>query len=179
MQRVLGAVVVAATTALALAVPPASAHTTVKSTRPANGERLEAAPPELELVFSEPVRDVTVEVESPSGTAEAGAVTEDGAVVTADLPDDGDGQYVVSFSVASRDGHRVAGELRYAVGEDVVDDRRHLGPVEPTLEPVDPAAEGGDGGTDGARDGLLAGGVLVLVAAVVAVLVRHRSRREP
>jgi copper transport protein len=108
----------AALTLLAGAAP-ASAHATLVSSDPAEGEVLAEAPDVVTFTFDEPVSltaqslqvfDAAGEnVESESGTRDE--------VVTADLPDDlADGTYVVTWRVVSSDGHPITGSLTFSIG---------------------------------------------------------------
>ena len=103
---------------------PASAHATQLSTEPTAGGTYAASPSAITLRFSESVevsrggvkvfgakdrkQVVTGKPEHPNG---------DGSFVTVDLPDLGDGTYVVTWRVISADGHPVNGAFTFSIGE--------------------------------------------------------------
>jgi copper transport protein len=100
---------------------PASAHATLVSTDPGEGARLEAAPEQVSLEFSESVslgagyaRVVTADGER----VDTGAAEVDDAVLTiplrGDLPDDG---YLVTYRVVSTDSHPISGTFSFVVGD--------------------------------------------------------------
>jgi len=102
---------------------PASAHATLLSTEPTAGGTYAASPSAITLRFSESVevslggvkvfgakdrkQVVTGKSEHPNG---------DGSFVTVDLPDLGDGTYVVTWRVISADSHPVEGAFTFQVG---------------------------------------------------------------
>ncbi len=92
--------------------PSASAHTFVVRTDPEQGQRLEAAPRELSLEFSEPFSErdarleLTVDGHDEPVTAERAL---GGRVLRTDVATRRDGVYVVSWSVVAEDGHQAAG----------------------------------------------------------------------
>jgi copper transport protein len=117
-RRVLAAVLLAGIL-LGLASAPASAHASLVSTDPADGEVVAEAPEQVTLTFDEPVAVVDDGVRAYDAAGDPVAV--DAAardeVVTADLPDGlADGTYVVVWRVISDDGHPVAGSLTFHVG---------------------------------------------------------------
>ncbi|WP_134738430.1 copper resistance protein CopC [Nocardioides sp. 503] len=98
---------------------PASAHATLVSSDPTEGEVLTETPDAVTFTFDEPVSltaeavqvfDATGEdVESESSTRDA--------VITTDLPDQlADGTYVVTWRVVSSDGHPITGSLTFSIG---------------------------------------------------------------
>ncbi|RHW28027.1 copper resistance protein CopC [Nocardioides immobilis] len=98
---------------------PASAHASLVSSDPAEGELLAEAPDEVTLTFDEPVSVVDDGIRAYDAAGdpldvEAGARDE---VVTADLPADlADGTYVVTWRFVSSDGHPIAGSLTFHIG---------------------------------------------------------------
>jgi len=98
---------------------PASAHASLVSSDPAEGELLTEAPDAVTLTFDERVSvvDDGIRAYDAAGDAlEVDAAARD-AVVTAGLPDDlADGTYVVTWRVVSSDGHPVAGSVTFHVG---------------------------------------------------------------
>jgi len=102
--------------------PPASAHATLQDTSPRNGERLDAAPKEVSLHFTESVEVSlgAVRVYDASGKRlEQGAIVHpngDASSVVVGLPTLRDGAYVVTWRVISADSHPVQGAFTFLVG---------------------------------------------------------------
>lgn len=107
------------TAALALlGAGPASAHSALVSTDPADGSSLRTAPTAVTLTFNEDVKGQfsKVIVTDPKGRQVAEAATVAGPVVSARLPAGlVDGRYRVVYSVVSADTHRIAGELHFTL----------------------------------------------------------------
>lgn len=104
---------------------PAAAHASLVSVDPPDGARLDTAPDEITLTFSEPVSadlgGVRV-LDEAGDRVDEGAVRATGTVVTVDVRDDlPDGTYVISYRVISEDGHPVRGGSVFGVGEGDVD----------------------------------------------------------
>jgi len=99
---------------------PAAAHATLISTDPAEGARLESAPAEVTLEFSEgvSVRAGYARVLASGGDrVDTGSASVEDGVLTvplrADLPDDG---YLVTYRVVSADSHPISGSYSFVVG---------------------------------------------------------------
>lgn len=103
--------------ALSLAVA-AQAHAVLLSTDPADGVLLHSPPASASLRFNEPVKPLSIRLVAPDG---AGTDLTDRAAGAAELviPLSGlvRGTHVLSWRVASDDGHPVAGSLLFSVGE--------------------------------------------------------------
>lgn len=114
----------AALAALALVLPAAAqAHAFLIRSDPAAGARLERAPAELTLFFSEPFVSSSerVMIRRADGRAVALAAPEArDAVVRQRLPQDLRGVIVVSWRVLADDGHISIGEFAFAVGSTAV-----------------------------------------------------------
>jgi copper transport protein len=101
------------------AAAPASAHASLVSSDPAEGEVLTEAPDQVTLTFDETVAVVDDGIKAYDAAGDpldvdAGAKDE---VVNTDLPDDlADGTYVVVWRVVSSDGHPIAGSLTFHIG---------------------------------------------------------------
>ncbi|WP_114853693.1 copper resistance CopC family protein [Brachybacterium sp. YJGR34] len=181
---------------LVAAPPPASAHDTLLSSDPADGDVLETSPEAITLTYSADILAVSpvVRITDESGTELADITpTVDGPTATATLPEPlPAGTHTVQWRVVSSDGHPIEGSFTVTVEQDteVVDEG---------------AAAASDGGgeapaaSDGAQDessaapsaaeadevdeqgglplpmliGILA---VVVLAAVVAVVVILRRR---
>lgn len=112
------------------AAAPASAHSQVIASSPADGQRIEVSPKQLTFVFSEPsdVNSIVVSLTGPSGPMNVlGKPTEQGVndvghqtivvPVNAELPA---GLYRETISATSRiDGHTAGSELIFGVRTDV------------------------------------------------------------
>ncbi|SNS32408.1 copper transport protein [Geodermatophilus pulveris] len=101
--------------------PPAAAHAELVSTDPAEGARLEQAPAQVTLTFTEGVSlgagyarvlDAAGErVDTGSASVEGDAVV---VPLRGDLADDG---YLVTYRVVSADSHPVSGAFSFVVGD--------------------------------------------------------------
>jgi len=103
-----------------IGAPPALAHATLIASAPPAGASLAAGPAALVLVFDEPVQLLALQaLEAAGGTLlPTGPPTAAGTRL--ELPLAGSlpaGRYLVSWRVASLDGHVVSGSFGFAVGE--------------------------------------------------------------
>ncbi|SDO60331.1 copper resistance CopC family protein [Geodermatophilus sp. DSM 45219] len=117
--------------------PPAAAHAELVSTDPGEGARLEEAPEQVTLTFTEGVSlgaGYARVLDAAGERVDAGTATVEGDSVVVplrgDLPDDG---YLVTYRVVSADSHPISGAFSFVVGDG-------------ELVPADVAA--GAGGTD-------------------------------
>lgn len=100
--------------------PAADAHSFLVRTEPAEGSRLDAAPSEVSLEFSEAFDtqgarlELTIDGQDEPLTLEQGL---DGRVLQADVPAEQDGVWTVSWEVVALDGHQTTGEFAFGVGE--------------------------------------------------------------
>jgi copper transport protein len=105
---------------LVFAAAPASAHATLISTTPANGEHLSVAPREVVFRFSEaitPARDgFTVLDDQGRSVGSVAAVAGGSDTLRMPLPGLRDGAYSVTWRVVSADSHPVHGALVFSVG---------------------------------------------------------------
>ena len=187
--------------ATALTAGPASAHDRLTGSSPAPGERLSAAPAQVELTFSSEVLAVNpqVVVQDAAGTALAGvAPVVDGARVTAALPAGlAGGTYTVLWRVVSGDGHPVEGTFAFDVDAPAASAPAPAPPASASPEPSEsssssPAAPATPSATsspaaaapgaaedDGGSGPVLAiGGVVAALAGAGGVLLALR-RRDP
>lgn len=118
LRRVL-ALLLLAGSALFAGTAPASAHTELIGSDPADGASSAAAPSRIALTFSEAVQTgfTTVTVFGPDGAQwQAGPSTQDGAVVTVPVRPLGPaGEYSVGYRVLSADSHPVQGLIRFTL----------------------------------------------------------------
>jgi copper transport protein len=104
-----------------LTSPPASAHATVESTSPADGDRLQTAPNQVTIHFDEDVSlgaGYARVIIAPGGKrADTGAARQANGTVTiplrSGLPE---ASYVVTWRVVSADSHPVSGAISFVVG---------------------------------------------------------------
>ncbi|MFE9747515.1 copper resistance protein CopC [Saccharothrix saharensis] len=108
-----------ATLALIGVASPASAHTDLASSDPANGASVPQRPTRLTLTFTEPVpaESAAVTVTGPGGAWPTGEITADGATLTVPLAESASpaGQYTVSWTVESLDGDFVDGTFAFTL----------------------------------------------------------------
>jgi methionine-rich copper-binding protein CopC len=166
-RGVLVAVVISGLAALLLWVPapPASAHEELVSSDPSESGVLEALPSRAILTFSGAVTEVhEVTVTGPDGSVANGAATAVGAEVRQNLWAGPDGAYTLTYDVLSADGHEIAGEIRFEVGDGV------------TAEGMSAASSASDDDSGGALRGVVVPAAVVLVSGACALVIRHRRR---
>ncbi|MBP3035190.1 copper resistance protein CopC [Arthrobacter sp. zg-ZUI100] len=180
----------------ALATAPAAlAHDELVSSTPAAGERLNAAPAELELTFSSALMDLgnQIQVLDADGRnwAESAPVLNRETLVQALPVDMPDGEYSVRWRAVSSDGHPITGSYEFLVGADAVAGSAATAmPSEASEAPDAGASEGAeeadtaDASDDGGLPAWLVPGILggvtgLLIYAVYTVVSRRkRSRTE-
>lgn len=165
--------------ALVLLGAPAAAHTDVISVSPADGTRLDRAPRQLVLRFSDEMNPElsTVTLQVDGGASTTLDVTNGGSrsTVVAQIPGSlaGDSDTVsrwrVAFRVVSADGHPVAGDFSFSVRPSTGPDEGDA-PTEGASESEPPVAEPTEAGGDDGDDGDDSGVPWVLIAIPVAVL---------
>ncbi|MGH3389169.1 MAG: copper resistance CopC family protein [Actinomadura sp.] len=104
---------------IAVAAPPAAAHTALKTTNPKSGARVTAPPSEITLEFTGPIRAplTRVTVQGPGGAAfesgppQVGSDTVAQPVRAFDTP----GRYQIVYRVVAEDGHPLTGTIRFTV----------------------------------------------------------------
>ncbi len=103
---------------IALTGGVAQAHAVLQSTNPADGSLLQQNPDAAALVFNEPVRPLAIRLIGPEG-AETDLTDRvmAAASLQVPLPELGRGTHVLSWRVASDDGHPVAGAVVFSLGE--------------------------------------------------------------
>jgi methionine-rich copper-binding protein CopC len=98
---------------------PASAHTELESSSPAEGATLGAAPTEVRLTFGEPVTlpPEAVKVTGRDGAAwKVGTPVVAGAVVTAPVTPSGPAQaYTLTWKVIAKDGDNLTGTVHFTL----------------------------------------------------------------
>ncbi|ESZ02127.1 CopD family protein [Mesorhizobium sp. M0923] len=96
----------------------AFAHATLIAAEPADGAIVAAAPRTVTLRFSEPARPLVARLIHPGGRTEIlKEIGEKGSVIVLTLPSGlENGTHVLSWRVASSDGHPIGGGLVFSVG---------------------------------------------------------------
>jgi copper transport protein len=96
---------------------PARAHASLIESHPADGAVLSEAPARLMLEFNEAVAPLVLRLVSADGTAIAlERYRIAGTTIEIDAPDIGAGSHVLSWRVASEDGHPIGGSVLFSVG---------------------------------------------------------------
>ena len=135
---------VAVATLALVPAPSASAHASLEVSVPAPSSVLEEAPDAIVLDFDEPIEAGLSSIqlfdqdERLVDIGDTEAATNDDSVVTASLPDLGDGIYAVVWRVASADGHIVDGAFGFSIGAagdatDLIDDVRDGASAAPSV----------------------------------------------
>jgi copper transport protein len=111
---------------LALGTTAASAHATLESSSPADGQSVLTSPSEIRITFSEAVTTISggVSVLNADGkTVDVGnSEVVGGRTLVAPISETlSDGTYVATYRVLSADGHPVSGSLLFAVGAGALD----------------------------------------------------------
>ena len=162
------AVAVLAATLGWAAVPPAAAHDELVSSDPSESGVLTALPSRAILTFTGPVAEVhEVTVTGPEGSVTNGEATSTGPEVRQNLWDGPDGTYTMTYDVVSADGHEIAGEIRFEVG-----DASAAG-----AEDGSGASSAPDGArADGALRDVVVPASVVLLSAACALVIWQRRR---
>jgi copper transport protein len=99
---------------------PASAHASLVSSTPADGDRLDSSPDRISLQFSEHISlgpGYARVLDAGGARVDSGSPSVSGDVVTIPLRAQlGRGAYVVTYRIISADSHPVAGAYSFAVG---------------------------------------------------------------
>ncbi len=97
----------------------ALAHASLVTSAPADEAVLAKAPPELSLIFDEPVSPLILKLIAPDGKDMApGTPRLDGNRLVIATPSGiGTGSYVLSWRVISEDGHPVGGAVVFSIGQ--------------------------------------------------------------
>jgi hypothetical protein len=162
---------------------PAWAHAKLRSSTPAAGATLAAAPTDVALTFNE---DVTlgagaapITVTGPDGTSwEIGQATLAGSTVSAPVTPTGPaGEYTLKWTVVSDDGDPVSGTVVFTLSVPATPPAAEPAPAgpAPAAQPVGAPRPAGDGGVPSWVWILL--GVVVLAGAAVGVAVRNSRGR--
>ncbi|MCZ7428018.1 copper resistance protein CopC [Micromonospora sp. WMMA1949] len=175
-----------------LPAAPAAAHNSLTGSDPRDGARLAAAPERIELRFLATPKEATTEVTvtGPDNVAATGgAPAFSGKRVTVPFRPGAAGLYIVTYRLASDDGHPVKGEIRFTLttGTPAESPSASTPPTSaaptaaptsaaPSPTPTPTAAEADD---DGGTGWLWAAGAVVVLAALGGgLLLRRRAARR-
>lgn len=169
----LAAGLVAGLAALLVTASPASAHDKLLSSDPSESGVLPALPSRAVLTFTGPVAEVhEITVTGPDGSVVNGDPTSVGPEVRQNLWAGPDGSYTMTYDVLSADGHEVAGEITFEVGQ--------VGQVGESPVPAEDEGASSSSAPGSWSDGLVRGALVpmtvVLLSAAVALVLRHRRR---
>ena len=111
---------------LALGTTAASAHATLESSSPADGQSVLTSPSEIRITFSEAVTTISgglSVLDADGKTIDTGnSEIVDGRTLVAPISESlSDGTYVATYRVLSANGHPVSGSLLFGVGEGALD----------------------------------------------------------
>jgi methionine-rich copper-binding protein CopC len=150
-------------------VPPAAAHDELLFSDPSESGVLRAMPSRAILTFTGPVAEVhEVTVTGPDGSVANGAPTASGPEVRQNLWSGPDGAYTLTYDVVSSDGHEMAGEILFEVGDGAPAEVRAA---------ASSSSDGDD--PDGALRGIVVPAGVVLLSGACALAIRHRRRAAP
>lgn len=145
---------------------PAAAHDELLSSDPSESGVLTALPSRAILTFTGPVAEVhEVTVTGPDGSVTNGAATATGPEVRQNLWSGADGSYTMTYDVVSSDGHEIAGEIHFEVGDSAA-----VGGGASASSPTT------DPGSDGALRGVVVPAAVVLLSGACALVLWHRRR---
>ncbi|SEC48585.1 hypothetical protein SAMN04489727_3927 [Amycolatopsis tolypomycina] len=183
IARLFGALVLALSGVL-LVAGPASAHTELKSSSPAEGASLAAPPRKIELTFEEPVtlQPDPISITGPDGAKwSVGTPSVVDAVISAPVTPSGPaGAYTLTYKVVSGDGDKVTAAVHFTLTAPVSSSA-----AAPTSSSAAPAATTESAAPAPASDvaagvpawvWILVAVVVVLAALVVALRLLRRPR---
>ncbi|MBC8990577.1 copper resistance CopC family protein [Micromonospora chalcea] len=172
-----------------LPAAPAAAHNSLTGSDPRDGARLAAAPERIELRFLATPKEATTEVTvtGPDNVAAAGgAPTFSGKRVTVPFRPGAAGLYIVTYRLASDDGHPIKGEIRFtlttgtpAEAPSASASPTSAAPAAPTSAAPSPTPAAAEADDDGGTGWLWAAGAVVVLAALGGgLLLRRRAARR-
>lgn len=145
--------------------PPAAAHEELLSSDPSESGVLETLPSRAVLTFTGAVAEVhEITVAGPDGDVTNGEATSVGAEVRQNLWAGPDGAYTLTYDVLSSDGHEIAGEIHFEVGDGAPAEVRAAA----TSEPEDDS--------DATLRGVVVPAAVVLLSGACALVIRQRRR---
>lgn len=126
----------------------ASAHTGLKSSTPASGEKVQSELKQIELEFNTNVENLsTFTLVDEQGLKMPVTVTLEGSVMRGTLNNElTSGNYTIMWKIVGEDGHPIKGEVPFVVELPAVDEQQGSEPTETEDQPV------GEGEGDAALD---------------------------
>ncbi|WP_433493955.1 copper resistance CopC family protein [Micromonospora sp. CA-248089] len=176
-----------------LPAAPAAAHNSLTGSDPRDGARLAAAPERIELRFLATPKEATTEVTvtGPDNVAATGgAPAFSGKRVTVPFRPGAAGLYIVTYRLASDDGHPVKGEIRFTLTTGTPAESPSAStpptsaaptaaPTSAAPSPVSPTPAAAEADDDGGTGWLWAAGAVVVLAALGGgLLLRRRAARR-
>jgi len=166
LRRAVATGALAILAALLAWAPPAAAHDELLFSDPSEAGVLTALPSRAILTFSGPVAEVhEVTVTGPDGSVANGAATATGPEVRQNLWAGPDGAYTLTYDVVSSDGHEMAGEITFQIGEAATGESGGAA--------SSPTADDGSGA---ALRGVVVPAGVVLLSVACALAIWHRRR---
>jgi copper resistance protein C len=149
--------------------PPAAAHEELLSSDPSESGVVETLPSRAILTFSGAVSEVhEITVTGPDGSVANGEATSVGAEVRQNLWAGPDGAYTLTYDVLSSDGHEIAGEIHFEVGDGT--------PASGDEEAAAGASSSSDTAPEGVLRGVVVPAAVVLLSGACALVLWHRRR---
>ncbi|MFG1741043.1 copper resistance protein CopC [Micromonospora chalcea] len=176
-----------------LPAAPAAAHNSLTGSDPRDGARLAAAPERIELRFLATPKEATTEVTvtGPDNVAATGgAPTFSGKRVIVPFRPGAAGLYIVTYRLASDDGHPIKGEVRFtlttgtpaeapSVSAPSTSAAPTAAPTSAAPSPASPTPAAAEADDDGGTGWLWAAGAVVVLAALGGgLLLRRRAARR-
>jgi copper resistance protein C len=180
----IGATFVAAIIALlttgSLLVSPASAHSDLVSSDPADGAVLDTRPLRLTFVFSEDLLPDFVRFVATDGSVDSGDVPVDsvqGSIATVRWPEQvPGGEWTVTYRAVSQDGHPIEGSITFSYPADATSPAPANSA--PTAAPSDPPAVTTTAESTTPRSPWLIVLGVAAVAALIAIAIAVVRRRS-
>ncbi|MFD6264832.1 copper resistance protein CopC [Micromonospora chalcea] len=176
-----------------LPAAPAAAHNSLTGSDPRDGARLAAAPERIELRFLATPKEATTEVTvtGPDNVAATGgAPTFSGKRVIVPFRPGAAGLYIVTYRLASDDGHPIKGEVRFTLTTGTPAEAPSASapptsaaptaaPTSAAPSPASPTPAAAEADDDGGTGWLWAAGAVVVLAALGGgLLLRRRAARR-
>ncbi|MGX1615024.1 copper resistance CopC family protein [Micromonospora chalcea] len=193
MARTWLVVLGAAAAVSVLPAAPAAAHNSLTGSDPRDGARLAAAPERIELRFLATPKEATTEVTvtGPDNVAATGgAPTFSGKRVIVPFRPGAAGLYIVTYRLASDDGHPIKGEVRFTLTTGTPAEAPSASapptsaaptaaPTSAAPSPASPTPAAAEADDDGGTGWLWAAGAVVVLAALGGgLLLRRRAARR-
>ncbi|PZM94494.1 MAG: copper resistance protein CopC [Actinobacteria bacterium] len=181
-RRLLATVITATVLAVLLPATPAAAHNQLINTVPERDAVLQDPPAEVVLEFVErldPKFTTIVVTDAGRQTVATSSPEISGSRGVVRFPEPlAPGTYTVAYRVVSLDGHPVQGSFRFTVGGDTPAVAASDEPAETAAPDASATDNDTTSGVSGTTIAVSVGLAAVVLALVVGVLLRRRSRSE-